>query len=47
MTLASGERAFFDEHGWVVVRDVIDRARVTELAAALDAVVPEWSYAHG
>jgi ectoine hydroxylase-related dioxygenase (phytanoyl-CoA dioxygenase family) len=45
--LSPAERGFFDEHGWLVVRGAVAPARVAELAAALDAVVPEALYAGG
>jgi phytanoyl-CoA hydroxylase len=38
------ERAFFEEHGWLVVRGVVPPDRVAELERALDAVVPQASY---
>jgi hypothetical protein len=38
------DRAFFAEHGWVILRGVVSRARAAELADALDAVVPPASY---
>jgi len=37
--------AFFAEHGWVVVRGLVPPARVADLEAALDAVIPAASYA--
>src|SRR5581483_11803473 len=40
-------RAFFREHGWLVVRGAVARARVEELERALDAVVPPSYYARG
>lgn len=42
--MTGAERAFFAEHGWVVLRGVITAARAAELEAALDAVLPEASY---
>ena len=48
MTLLTGEqRAAFDDLGWLVVRGVLDAARVAELARALDELVPESAYAGG
>jgi ectoine hydroxylase-related dioxygenase (phytanoyl-CoA dioxygenase family) len=43
----SGERAFFDEHGWVIVRGVVDAERVATLRAAFERVLPEGSYGRG
>jgi ectoine hydroxylase-related dioxygenase (phytanoyl-CoA dioxygenase family) len=40
-------RRAFEAQGWLVVRGVFSAARVAELTAALDAVVPEQAYAHG
>ena len=40
-------RRAFEAQGWLVVRGVYSAARVAELIAALDAVVPEQAYAHG
>lgn len=38
------DRAFFAEHGWVVIRGAVTAARAAELADALDAVLPPASY---
>jgi ectoine hydroxylase-related dioxygenase (phytanoyl-CoA dioxygenase family) len=35
-----GERAFFDEHGWLVVRGAADPALLRELEASFDRVFP-------
>jgi ectoine hydroxylase-related dioxygenase (phytanoyl-CoA dioxygenase family) len=42
--LTAAEREAFGRDGWLVVRGVLDRARVAELERALDAIVPEASY---
>lgn len=36
MLIDADQRAFFAEHGWLVVRGVVARPRVDELAAAVD-----------
>jgi phytanoyl-CoA hydroxylase len=40
------ERAFFDEHGWLVVRGAADVALLGELEAAFDRVFPRAMMAH-
>lgn len=44
--LSDADRAFFAEHGWVVVRGAVAPARIAELEAALDAAVPPTMYPH-
>jgi phytanoyl-CoA hydroxylase len=43
--LSQADRRFFEEHGWLIVRSAVAPARLAELEAALDALVPEASYA--
>ena len=45
--LAAADQAFFATHGWLVVRGVVPAATIDTLTAALDALVPESSYATG
>ena len=40
-------RREFEAQGWLVVRGLYSAARIAELTAALDAVVPEQAYAQG
>jgi phytanoyl-CoA hydroxylase len=40
--LDANQRAFFAEHGWLVVRDAVARQRVTELERAVDAIYGAW-----
>jgi ectoine hydroxylase-related dioxygenase (phytanoyl-CoA dioxygenase family) len=40
------ERAFFEEHGWLIVRGALDRAAVGELERAFDQVFPPAMFAH-
>ena len=43
--VTDADRRFFQEHGWLIVRSAVAAARVAELEAALDALIPEASYA--
>jgi len=45
--LDAADLAFFAIHGWLVVRDLVPAATLDALTAALDALVPEASYAAG
>ena len=45
--LSLEQRAFFAEHGWLVLRGVVGKARVAELERALDSLVPELQYRVG
>lgn len=45
--LDAADQAFFATHGWLVVRGVVPAATIDALTAALDALVPESSYAAG
>lgn len=40
MSEDEAQRRFFEEHGWLVVRGAVAAARMAELVAAFDAVVP-------
>ncbi len=42
--VTAADRAFFAEHGWVVIRGVVTPARAAEIEAALDAAVPPAAY---
>ncbi len=42
--MTAEQRAFFAEHGWLVVRGVVPPAQVAALEAALDGVIPAGSY---
>ena len=42
---SDADRRFFQEHGWLIVRSAVAAARVAQLEAALDALIPEASYA--
>jgi ectoine hydroxylase-related dioxygenase (phytanoyl-CoA dioxygenase family) len=42
--LSDDDRRFFAEHGWLVVRGVVPVARLAEVEAALDAVIPATHY---
>lgn len=39
------DRRFFEDHGWLIVRAAVAAERVAALEAALDALIPEASYA--
>lgn len=41
---SDAERRFFQDHGWLIVRAAVPAARVAQLEAALDALIPEASY---
>ncbi len=41
---SDADRRFFQEHGWLIVRSAVTAARIAELEAALDALIPEASY---
>jgi phytanoyl-CoA hydroxylase len=41
------EASFFRAHGWLIVRGVVTGADVERTAGALDALIPEASYARG
>ena len=45
--LTDAERAFFAEHGWLVLRGAVSAGRVAALERALDAVVSPDQYAYG
>jgi ectoine hydroxylase-related dioxygenase (phytanoyl-CoA dioxygenase family) len=40
------ERAFFDEHGWLVVRGALDAGELSALVKSFDQVFPELLFAH-
>lgn len=45
--LKAFEREFFATHGWLIVREVVAPDDVDRTARALDAIIPEASYAQG
>ena len=47
MSLTDDQRRDFAEHGWLVLRGVVEPARVAALEAALDGLFPELYYAAG